>query len=217
MRKVAHVFARVVMLAWLASSPAIARDTDAVVREAASLIDSQTAGKRLVMLGEIHGTAEIPAIAGEVAARWTGGVHRQRVLLGLEATSTDQGRVDRYLASKGTAADRAALLTGNVHAMTGAPPQMYVDDKPFTPPTTVARHLVDLRPVSIEFRGMSGDAWTCQATCGRHALATPGRAIGRPTMERENAGASWDYLVALPRFSASEPAVTARAASPGSN
>lgn len=288
MAKVAQVLALVAVLAWFACSPALGRDADGLVREAASLIDAKTAGERFVMLGDFHGTAEIPAITGDIAARWSTGAHAQPVLLGLEAAGADQALVDRYLASEGTAADRAALLAGrhwtepthdgrdsqamaalieriralraagadvavamfdvsgggdrdarmakslraaiaahpaarvlvlvgNVHAMTGEPPQMYLDGKPFKPPTTMARHLADLHPVSIEFRGMSGDAWTCRETCGRHTFPTPGRSIRRPTIQREDAGASWDYQVWLPRFTASEPAVTASAALPGTH
>jgi hypothetical protein len=256
-----------------------ASDAAYTVREAAALIDADTGGRHIVMLGEIHGTHEIPAIAGELAARWTRGASRHPLLLGLEAASVDQSRVDRYLASKGTAADRASLLagahwterhhdgrdsqamaaliermralraagadvsiamfdapgtgerdarmaaslrkaiaahpaarvlvlTGNVHAMTGKPPEMFNDGKPFTPPTTMARHLADLHPVSIEFRAMQGDAWTCQDTCGRHALPTGTRSMAGPTLERHDPGESWDYLVALPRFTASPPAVS---------
>jgi hypothetical protein len=257
-----------------------AGDLSRTAREAAALIDAGVRNRHMVMLGEIHGTAEIPAVAGELAARWTQGAGKQPVLLGLEAASTDQARVDRYLASKGAAADRTDLiagthwtepkhdgrdsramaaliermralraagadisiamfdapgagerdarmaaslrraiaahpksrvlvLTGNVHAMTGKPPEMYNDGKRFVPPTTMARHLADLHPVSIEFRAMQGDAWVCQDTCGRHAFPTSGRSIAGPTLEPHDPGASWDYLAVLPRFTASPPAVPA--------
>lgn len=250
-----------------------------VAHKAATLIDAGVAGQHVVLLGEIHGTTEIPAIAGELAARWTTGAGKQPLLLGLEANSADQARVDRYLASKGTVADRADLiagahwtepmhdgrdsramaaliermralraggadvaismfdaagdgerdarmaaslrsaieahpaahvlvLTGNVHAMTGKPPEMFLDDKPYTPPTTMARHLADLHPVSIEFRALQGDAWTCHGRdCGPHALPQAPRSITEPSIERQDPGASWDYLMVLPRFTASKPAI----------
>jgi erythromycin esterase-like protein len=259
-----------------------AQEADDVARtavEAAKLIGTNVAGQRFVMLGEIHGTAEIPAIAGELAARWTSGAHRQPLLLGLEVTSADQARVDRYLASKGGAGDRADLLdgahwtepmhdgrdslamaaliermralraggadvsvalfdapgggerdarmaaslrsaiaahpgarvlvlTGNVHAMTGPPPAMFNDGKPYTPPTTMARHLADLHPVSINFGALQGDAWTCWAgkDCGPHALPPASRSITEPTIDRYDPGEAWNYLVTLPRFTASAPA-----------
>lgn len=256
-----------------------ADDAARVATHAAKLIDARLGGQHIVMLGEIHGTEETPATTGELAARWTTGAGKKPLLLGLEATSADQPRVDRYLASKGTAADRADLLagahwtepmhdgrdsqamaaliervralraagadisivmfdapgkgerdarmastlratikahpasrvlvlTGNVHAMTGKPREMFLDDKPYTPPTTMARHLADLHPVSIEFRALRGDAWTCQgADCSAHALPSASRSMAEPTFAPEDPGESWDYLVALPRFTASPPAI----------
>jgi erythromycin esterase-like protein len=254
------------------------RPADAQVQDAAAQIAAAVGDRRLVMLGEMHGTTEIPAIAGDLVARWTGG-HAQSVLLGLEATTADQARVDRYLASDGTAADRADLLagehwtepmhdgrdsraiaglierlrtlraagadvsiamfdapgagernarmaaslrsaiaahqgarvlvlTGNVHAMTGEPPEMFSAGKPYKLPTTMARHLADLHPVSINVGAAQGDFWACQDTCGRH-LAMQGRhpSIAEPSLERNDPGDTWDYLLMLPRFSASEPAI----------
>jgi predicted SnoaL-like aldol condensation-catalyzing enzyme len=264
-----------------------AQEADDVARtavDAARLIDASVAGQRVVMLGEIHGTAENPAIAGELAARWATGDRAQPMLLGLEATSADQARVDRYLASAGTTADRADLLAGkhwtepmhdgrdslamaaliermralraggadvsvalfdapgggdrdarmasslrsaivahpgarvlvlagNVHAMTGPPNPMTNDGKPYTPPTTMARHLADLHPVSINFGALRGDAWTCWAgnDCGPHALPPANRSIDGPTIDRQDPGQAWDYFVTLPRFTASAPAVPASA------
>lgn len=255
-----------------------AADLARTATEAAKQIDATVEGRRLVILGEMHGTAETPAIAGELAARWATGAHAQPVLLGLEATSVDQARVDRYLASRGTPADRADLLagehwtepmhdgrdsvamagliermralraaggdisialfdtpgkgerdarmatslrnaiaahrgarvlvlTGNVHAMTGKPPQMFSEGKPYKLPTTTARHLADLHPVSIDVRAMQGDLWICQETCGRKTLPSGGRTITAPSIERYDPGQAWDYLVKLPRFTASLPAV----------
>lgn len=265
-----------------------AGDVARIAVEAAKLIDASVAGRRFVMLGEIHGTAENPAIAGELAARWATGDRAQPVLLGLEAASADQARVDRYLASKGGAADRAGLLAGkhwtepmhdgrdsramaaliermralraggadvsialfdapgggerdarmaaslrsaiaahpgarvlvlagNVHAMTGPPNPMTNDGKPYTPPTTMARHLADLHPVSIDFRALRGDAWTCRGRndCGPHAVHTAGWSITRPTIDRHDPGDAWDYLVTLPRFTASSPAIPADATPSG--
>ena len=257
-----------------------AGDVARTARDAAKLVDATVAGRRFVVLGEMHGTAETPAIAGELAARWATGEHRQPVLLGLEITSADQARVDRYLASRGTPADRADLLagehwtepthdgrdsvamagliermralraaggnvsialfdapgkgernarmaaalrsaiaahprarvlvlTGNVHAMTGKPPEMFSEGKPYKLPMTTARHLADLHPVSIDVRAMQGDLWICQETCGRKTLPSSGRTIPGPSIERYDPGQAWDYLLKLPRFTASLPAAAA--------
>lgn len=269
-----------VLLCGLAALHAVnaqdASDRAHTVAEAATLIDADVGDRHLVMLGEMHGTAEIPAIAGELVGRWAS-EHRQPVLLGLEAASTDQARVDHYLASGGTAADRADLLagehwtepmhdgrdsvamamliermralraagadvsiamfdpsgdgernarmaaslrgaiaahpgarvlvlTGNVHAMTGEPPEMFSDGKPYKLPMTMARHLADLHPVSIDFGAIQGDFWACQDTCGRHPVIQRRPPIAEPSLERNDPGATWDYRMILPRFSASEPA-----------
>jgi hypothetical protein len=257
-----------------------AGDVAGAATRAAAMIDAEVAGKHLLMLGEMHGTAECPAIAGELAARWATGAHAQPVLLGLEVASDDQARVDRYLASAGTAADRADLLagkhwmdpshdgrdsaamasllermralraagadvavalfdapgdgerdgrmaarlrsaiaahpgsrvlvlTGNVHAMTGAPPEMFREGKPYTLPLTMARRLADLHPVSVDIRATQGDMWVCQDTCGVHALPPQRRTVDAPELARNDPGSTWDYRIALPRFTASLPAVPA--------
>ena len=107
---------------------------------------------------------------------------------------------------------RVLVLTGNVHAMTGKPPQMFSEGKPYELPMTTARHLADLHPVSIDVRAMQGDLWICQEICGRKALPSSGRTISAPSIERYDAGQAWDYLVKLPRFTASPPAVPGAAA-----
>lgn len=64
----------------------------------------------IVMLGEMHGTNEMPALAGDLACR--AAVDGHRVLLGLEIPRGEQPAIDRYLTSDGSAAAREALLRG---------------------------------------------------------------------------------------------------------
>ncbi len=66
---------------------------------------------RLVVLGEMHGTAEMAAFFGDLACRVALG--KAPVWLGLEIPVQEQERFDRYLASAGTPADRALLLEGS--------------------------------------------------------------------------------------------------------
>jgi len=62
---------------------------------------------RFVILGEIHGTTETPAaFAGMVCAASAG----RPVVVGLEFEDTAQPAFDAWMASKGTPADRDALL-----------------------------------------------------------------------------------------------------------
>lgn len=65
---------------------------------------------QVLLLGELHGTDQAPALVAALACRALD-VHQQ-VLVGLEIPPTEQERVERFLASPGRAQDRAALLSG---------------------------------------------------------------------------------------------------------
>jgi hypothetical protein len=77
-------------------------------RDALDLLADAVATHRLVLLGEMHGTREIPALVGDLIERESraGGP----LILGLEITAQDQRVLDRYLDSAGAPTDRAALL-----------------------------------------------------------------------------------------------------------
>ena len=64
----------------------------------------------LVLLGEMHGTKEIPALVGDLVAHET--EFGEDVILALEITSIDQSLVNSYLTSSGEPADQAALVAG---------------------------------------------------------------------------------------------------------
>lgn len=63
---------------------------------------------RFLLIGEYHGTAEMPAVAGDAlcAAVATG----RPVILGIEFAPDNQAHLDAYIVSDGGAAARAALL-----------------------------------------------------------------------------------------------------------
>ena len=63
----------------------------------------------LIVVGDIHGTRQIPAFVGSLVERAS---RRRPVRLGLEMPSFMRATVANYLQSHGTAADRAALLKG---------------------------------------------------------------------------------------------------------
>ena len=65
---------------------------------------------RFVLLGEVHGTRETPALVGDLVAHYAG--DGEPVILGIEISTQEQPRIDRYLESHGTSADRKALLAG---------------------------------------------------------------------------------------------------------
>lgn len=259
------------VLLWLLSpAPAIAT-------EAARLLQQAIGDHSLVLLGEMHGTREIPAICGELVARYA---KDETVLLALEANAGDQSRVERFLLSDGGVSAKADLLSGehwqemhhdgrdsaamfalleqvrqlrasgkevdvvmfddagqadrdtrmaeairvavtahpgvrtlalmgNVHAMTGEPPVMLADGKPFVPPKTVGGHLADLSPLSIVVRANGGSFWTCmRGQCGERPVIPGAAATGAlPRVEENGVGAAWRLTLLLPRFTASPPAI----------
>lgn len=266
------------MRATAATAPISAAAMSASTTEAVALLVDAIGTSKLVLLGEMHGTREIPAITGELAAHYA--TRSDPVLLGLEATSNDQARVDRYLESADSQSDRTRLLagkhwrephhdgrdsramldliermrqlratgarvsvvlfdtpgdgernqrmavalraaiqrnpaamtlvlTGNVHAMTGNPPPMIHEGKPYALPTPVGRHLADLSPLSIDIQASRGEFVRCQAArCGPQAVMNhlPERAA--PTLERaDEADSPWDMTLTLPRFTVSEPVI----------
>jgi len=66
--------------------------------------------RRVALLGEMHGTRETPALAGQLVSHYAAGL--RPVLLGLEIDRGEQADVDRFLASNGDARARRALLAG---------------------------------------------------------------------------------------------------------
>lgn len=78
--------------------------------DAVALLDTAVEGHRIVLLGELHGTREIPALVGALLERRVRRGHL--AVLALEIDSHEQPRIDRFLASSGSAAARRALLAG---------------------------------------------------------------------------------------------------------
>ena len=66
--------------------------------------------RRLVLVGEMHGTQETPALLGDMLDAYA--ARRRPAVLALEISTREQARIDRYLASRGTDADRRVLLAG---------------------------------------------------------------------------------------------------------
>lgn len=81
-----------------------------VVADAATLLPVDAAGPRRLVLGELHGTREAPAVAEAVVRRWV--AQDEAVTVALEIPTDEQDRIDAFLDSPGDAASRAALLSG---------------------------------------------------------------------------------------------------------
>lgn len=82
----------------------------ASLMQAASAIVCDAADRPLLIVGDQHGSNEIP---GFVARLVRDASARRPVRLGLELETFEQHAVQVYMASKGAAADRAALLHDN--------------------------------------------------------------------------------------------------------
>ena len=99
----------------LSLSTVAAVPAPSAVREAAALVAAGASQERIVVLGELHGTHEAPALAGElVGLRWrqAHGAPGEGVTLALEIHATEQSRIDAFLDSSGDAAARDALISG---------------------------------------------------------------------------------------------------------
>lgn len=75
---------------------------------ATDLLLQAIGGHRLVLVGELHGTRETPALVADAVEHLL--ADGDAVVLALEISLAEQPAIDAYLASPGTRADRAALL-----------------------------------------------------------------------------------------------------------
>ena len=85
----------------------------AATADPVAALAKQSATSRLMIIGELHGTSEVPALVAQLAervsARKDGAGKAQPVVLALEWQGHETGH-QAYLASDGTAADRQRLL-----------------------------------------------------------------------------------------------------------
>lgn len=100
------VLAAVVLLCLFAATGASAqRDS---VETAAAGIREAAGGHRLILLGEKHGTREIPRLVGALVGAYA---LEGPVLLALEMPASEQAHLRRYLASDGSAAARTEMIS----------------------------------------------------------------------------------------------------------
>lgn len=88
--------------------PGPVRDVvDTPTAQALTLIQDEAGPHRLILLGEMHGTREIPPLVGHLVRSYA---KQGPVVLGVEIDATQAKPLDTYLHSDGSAAARAALL-----------------------------------------------------------------------------------------------------------
>lgn len=83
------------------------RASDQRMDDAVESIRTGAGDHRLILLGEMHGTRQIPALVGKLVAAYAA---EGPALLGLEVHTSEHGAMHRYLASDGGAQSRADLL-----------------------------------------------------------------------------------------------------------
>lgn len=91
--------------------PAMAMATASISLSAVELLAKAIGNRRLVLLGETHGTREIPEMVRNLVADRATGSGQQ--LVGVEIDSREQPRIDSYLSSRESDTDRNALLAGD--------------------------------------------------------------------------------------------------------
>ena len=101
MRRIAT--ALLLLVASMSAPPAFAVSG---VDSAAQAVIRDAGDNRLVMIGELHGTSEVPALVAALARHY---VHSGPVLVALEVHAAEHPRIRAYLASDGGVAARHAL------------------------------------------------------------------------------------------------------------
>lgn len=89
--------------------PGVARAADEAPDPLAELTRRGQA-HRVMLVGELHGSREVPGIVAGLASNLSEDV--RPLIVGLEIWRSEQAALDRYLASAGTGEDREALLAG---------------------------------------------------------------------------------------------------------
>lgn len=80
------------------------------IQAAAALLPLDDADARIIVLGELHGTREAPALAEALVRRRA--ERGEPVTLAFEVDANEQARIDAFLASPGDDASRGDLLSG---------------------------------------------------------------------------------------------------------
>jgi hypothetical protein len=93
----------------IASPTATPFSPNADIDAGAQELDRYWTQHRLIMIGEMHGTNETPALVARLIALR---VHEEPVLAGLEISADEQSTVDAFLHSDGSSSARAKLLAG---------------------------------------------------------------------------------------------------------
>jgi len=89
---------------------------DVAIANAVQLIHREAGEHRLILIGEMHGTKEVPQLIGALVSSYAS---TEPVELALEVHRSEQDALVRYLASDGSEKARAALKSGAFWAVRG--------------------------------------------------------------------------------------------------
>ena len=97
---------------WIAASiVTLAGNAGASTCQSAAPYDLTNVKSQVIMLGELHGTNEFPALASSILCSLT--ETNRRVIFGLEISKSEQKVLTEYMNSSGGANDRQKLLRGD--------------------------------------------------------------------------------------------------------
>lgn len=94
----------------LACVLAVPFHADAETADAIAAIVERAAAHRVLLVGELHGTAEVPQAVADIAQAMAN--DERPLIVGLEIWRGQQPAIDRFMDSAGTYEDRTQLLSG---------------------------------------------------------------------------------------------------------
>jgi len=97
---------RIMLLALMLVAPSMAFGGEAVFAAAATEILDASGESRLIVIGEMHGTREVPDLVAALVEKYSA---QGPLVLALEMARTEHDALARYLASDGAAAERDGL------------------------------------------------------------------------------------------------------------
>lgn len=100
----------------VATSLSFGAEHQQAAAEAVSLIRKEAADHRLILIGELHGTKQVPRLLAELISAYAA---EGPVLLGLEIPNSEQLAFSRFFASDGGAGAQSILVSDSFWKVTG--------------------------------------------------------------------------------------------------
>lgn len=150
-------------LACVAARPARSQVTQKLCGPEIPGVSQLLAPAAFILLGEMHGTNEIPYVVGELACE--AGTAGQRVTVAVEMAEGEQAHLDRYLASSGSPEDQRRLFAG---AFWNRP---YQDGRSSKAMAAMLERLRALRHAGVSIRVVAYDVAGLEGNAHEEAMA----------------------------------------------